>query len=323
MAWLENLTSVFKGKAAREIHLGAFGKHPGWDDHLEDFGLETEALLGARQLLYVRGIGGAIDGALWDNLPPENVLPEFNHSLFWVSSAETLIGRIWSSSDRKGRKRYPMIVCAHLSWIADGATIERVLRELREVEEQCKAATSASTVQQILSTARDRIRSQNSETGESNVPPLVSRTSLADRLKLNTGDETWARICYAVETQLTAFAGAKLSDRLRRIDTRMPEANVVAQHLRLPSDPGQTVPVEQFWEAFIHQQLASKAPLLLLQSQDDRWMDVVIGTPGPQQMFCLRAGIGALPPIADIPYTLPPGFMDRSAQLLSAFCQAA
>ena len=37
--------------SARQIFLGAFGKHPGWDDHVEDLGLETESLIYAKTLL--------------------------------------------------------------------------------------------------------------------------------------------------------------------------------------------------------------------------------------------------------------------------------
>ncbi len=32
-------------ETGRYIALGAFGKHPGWDDHIEDLGLETDSLI--------------------------------------------------------------------------------------------------------------------------------------------------------------------------------------------------------------------------------------------------------------------------------------
>ena len=41
--------------------MGAFGKHPGWDDHILGIGVETETLAQVKQALYVGGIGGQID----------------------------------------------------------------------------------------------------------------------------------------------------------------------------------------------------------------------------------------------------------------------
>ncbi|MEI9893446.1 MAG: hypothetical protein WDN28_05985 [Chthoniobacter sp.] len=32
------------------VYFGVFGKHPGWDDHMEDIGLDTESLLLARKI---------------------------------------------------------------------------------------------------------------------------------------------------------------------------------------------------------------------------------------------------------------------------------
>jgi len=39
----------------RQIFLAAFGKHPGWNDHMDDVGLETESLVAAKTRLYVDG----------------------------------------------------------------------------------------------------------------------------------------------------------------------------------------------------------------------------------------------------------------------------
>ena len=53
------------GQNGKYVGLAAFGKHPGWDDHVEDLGLETESLNLAKTLLYVNGIGGQIDSGAW------------------------------------------------------------------------------------------------------------------------------------------------------------------------------------------------------------------------------------------------------------------
>jgi hypothetical protein len=66
-----------------QIWLGAFGKHPGWDDHIDDIGLETESLLLAKQILYVDGIGGQVNSGEWERLDGARRLAEFKHIFLW------------------------------------------------------------------------------------------------------------------------------------------------------------------------------------------------------------------------------------------------
>ena len=66
-----------------QIWLGAFGKHPGWDDHIDDIGLETDSLLLAKQILYVDGIGGQISSGEWEKLDSAQRLGEFKHVFLW------------------------------------------------------------------------------------------------------------------------------------------------------------------------------------------------------------------------------------------------
>jgi hypothetical protein len=86
-----------------QIWLGAFGKHPGWDDHIDDIGLETESLLLAKQILYVDGIGGQVNSGEWERLDGARRLAEFKHIFLWKRGDAFLAGRIWSSRDGKNR----------------------------------------------------------------------------------------------------------------------------------------------------------------------------------------------------------------------------
>jgi len=40
------------------LYLGAFGKHPGWDDHIEDIGIDTDCLINIKRMMYFQGIEG-------------------------------------------------------------------------------------------------------------------------------------------------------------------------------------------------------------------------------------------------------------------------
>src|SRR4051812_34002960 len=99
------------------LHLAAFGKHPGWNDHLDDMGFDTEALVAAKRLLYVQGISQNIDSGAWENLeaPVEGAEPKalsrleyFRHDFLWSmppahadDTTPLMAGRLWSSTDGK------------------------------------------------------------------------------------------------------------------------------------------------------------------------------------------------------------------------------
>ena len=41
------------------LAISIFGKHPGWDDHMEDVGHQFPEMLAFKRMLYVEGIGGS------------------------------------------------------------------------------------------------------------------------------------------------------------------------------------------------------------------------------------------------------------------------
>jgi len=142
----------------RQVFLGAFGKHPGWDDHVEDLGLESESLIFAKKLIYVEGIGGQIDAGAWEKLDPAQQLPSFKHVFVWHRSGQFLIGRMWSSSDGKGRTRYPMVICAHCVGVPLSWALDQVLPRLESMERACLQTRDAADVRAILARYRNELR---------------------------------------------------------------------------------------------------------------------------------------------------------------------
>lgn len=41
---------AIQGKA--QLFLAVFGKHPGWDDHIDDLGIETKRLAEVKRVMY-------------------------------------------------------------------------------------------------------------------------------------------------------------------------------------------------------------------------------------------------------------------------------
>ena len=146
------------GDAAPEVHLAAFGKHPGWNDHIDDLGLETDRLVAVKRILYLEGIGAAIDSGAWDKLHESQRVEGFGHILVWRTGGDVIVARMWSSSDGKGRTKYPMIVCAQLRGVPLQQALERVLPVLEGVQKACQETTSADAVRGIVGSARTQLR---------------------------------------------------------------------------------------------------------------------------------------------------------------------
>ncbi|HXC35659.1 MAG TPA: hypothetical protein VNV43_07270, partial [Candidatus Acidoferrales bacterium] len=100
------------GVSVSNLYLAAFGKHPGWEDHIPGIGVDTEALAALKQSLYFDAIRGQIDSGAWEKMEQIKRLEGFDHSFLWLRPGMTLMGLMWSSTDRVGRAKYPMILCA-------------------------------------------------------------------------------------------------------------------------------------------------------------------------------------------------------------------
>src|SRR5436305_174662 len=142
----------------RFVALAAFGKHPGWDDHVEDLGLETESLNQAKTCLYVNGIGGQIDSGAWEKLDSAQQLPGFKHVFLWQRAGQILLGRLWSSRDGKGRTRYPMVICLHFMGVTLDWALRHGLPVLADLEQSCLKTNSAADVRSLLARKRAALR---------------------------------------------------------------------------------------------------------------------------------------------------------------------
>src|SRR6201996_8367037 len=96
------------------IQLAAFGKHPAWDDHLDDIGLNTETLVLTKQLLYSEGIATQLASGAWDQIEKSGNAIEFDHRFVWSCDQQSVVGAIWTSADRKGRTRFPLVICGQV-----------------------------------------------------------------------------------------------------------------------------------------------------------------------------------------------------------------
>ena len=316
-SWLDGLCAKVLG-APPGVHLGAFGKHPGWDDHVEPIGLDSEPLVAARELLYVRGIGGVIDTALWEKNAAE-VLPQIGHVFCWTSETDTLIGRLWSSVDGKGRSKYPLAAVAHIGLPFSYTQAARVTPVLANVEKRCRQAATAPEVREIfaagLSELRHALAQPPDDLGAE--PDRAVCTRLAAGMELGQG-ETFARVLYALREKVRSAAHAPKSSG--KISLKMLDEDPQAQQTRLPAEMGDSVDGIAFWHKVMTDFAPAKKPRLYLHPVDQPWVDLILGTPGARQLYAIRANESALPPASSVPYALDPAFRAEADTFIADLC---
>lgn len=282
---------------APRVYVGAFGKHPGWNDHLDDIGLVTASLVDARRIMYGGGIAHQIESAAWDRAGNDKVLTGFNHLLHWRRPGESLTGLLWSSKDGKGRSLYPMTIAAHcvgepFDWIAAD-----VLPTLEAAAARCRAATTSAGVIGTLNDTQQALRVRSAD-----VPPDMpggSQLGVA-AWAAHFGNDSTAlrRVFHEIRGQLEPFAPGSIA----WCEKDGPASSRV---LRLPLIPGaKAAESVNAWLSFLATQLDPVVPLLALVRLDDVWVDVIVGEPSPADFFALRASPWAVPLATDIPYEL-------------------
>lgn len=309
--WLNQLKSGLLSGGSPQAHLAAFGKHPGWDDHLDDLGMNTEALLALRQYLYVVGIGAVLDSGVWDSGEEGAFLPGFKHLFAWTAGTDVMIGRMWSSSDGKSRKRYPMVVCAHFQ----NADFDNVLQGtsdfLARAEVACRATTSAAEVAAIVKAGHEEMQKLPGRS----VPPSLLAGRFRAQISQVSGIETLPRLAYAFDTYLGPFAPGKVNRKELALNLRLHQARILPQHLRVPGDASNPVEGLRYWRKLIRGLIDEAVPLLIIAPLEEHWIDVIAGPITAQQLGCLRMTPKLAPLSSDVPFSLDAKAAVRAAEL--------
>ena len=288
------------------VCLGAFGKHPGWDDHLDDIGLETETLALAKQVLYVEGIGGQLNAGSWDRLPPEQRLPGFAHVFLWRRDGQTLAGRLWSSVDRKKRDRYPMVVCAQIDDLPLAWTLDRVLPQLEAIEAACRSTHSADDVRALIDNGRAALNAEIPSDGTDPSRPADSGNwSPAWPAEWAAPDGAALRVLYRIRNHLSDYSPRRSADGVPR-EMRL--------SIRSEAPAADTL---RSWTTAFDALLNPDAPALYLLPLDHPWMDIIVGEPATESFFALRASAETLPPVDQVPYTLTPEWSEKAVAFLA------
>jgi hypothetical protein len=337
----DKLQSLVSGGAGRPaggaagVHLTAFGKHPGWDDHIHDIPLPTDTLVEFQRLLYLQGIGQNIETGKWQNAPAGHASPEFDHWIYWARrDREFIVARLWSSVDGKGRASYPLVIAAQLGDVPTSAMLEVTMDALRTLEARIRATRIGTEVQQAVIDAQARLRSELTPTEASAQPPPVPSADPMTRMALCVTREGLHRLMYeAARAGAAAWNGAEAS----------PPRAVVT--LRAPSCAESVREEMSLWIAFASRLLRPRPILIIVgnagRSRDiggsgessgrsgnaaepapptvaaNAWVDVVCGESTAVELACLRYTDAVLPPTTAIPYSIDDAFRQNADAALS------
>lgn len=299
-----------KAPPPRELYLAAFGKHPGWDDHLE-LGIESERLTVVKRVLYADGIGGNIESGAWDKLKENQRLSGFNHIFVWRAEDSVVTGRIWSSRDGKGRGRYPMIVCAQcgmvLSWV-----VKTVLPCLEQVQRKIIETQVAEDVTRIVNDARSALRAEaeTAKTIFASRPTRQRNPKKNDARDSADGEESGLPIIlYHLERELGS-GDLPLGSNGQKVAAHR------TAHLRVPAigafPAGGAVP----WINFLANFVTDETSILAIAPAGEPFIDLIIGEPGPAHLMCLQASPAAIPLTTEIPYQLDESFLNRARNFI-------
>lgn len=284
---------------APRFYVSGFGKHPGWNDHLDDIGLITSSLIRAKVLIY-DGIAHQVESAAWEKGGgAERIAPGFDHIIHWRRMHESLIGLMWSSSDGKGRSLYPMITLAHCVGQPFGWQAEDVLPTLEAVGAKCRETKLSGSVVTMLNAAQEALRAR---LGDGRTATAAGGQSL--------GVREWAawmarepvllrRVLHHLGVNFMPFAAGAVDWCEGRRN------GAQSRSLRLPLVPDVSPAASiNAWVSFLATQLSPAVPALALLRADLGWIDVIFGEPEPADFVVLRTLPSATVKVTDIPYEL-------------------
>ncbi|MDF9832730.1 hypothetical protein M2103_000944 [Ereboglobus sp. PH5-5] len=314
------------------VHLAAFGKHPAWNDHMEDINLNTLTLLEAKRYIYLQGISGNIDSGAWNPpaapvgasqaTPSDSALQpfspsalsspalSFNHWLLWHRPGEILLGRLLASTDGKGRTRYPFVVLAHIINLPLASALETCAPLIDEAARQAREATTPDAVRQIIVQTRSRLAAAVEATADSPSP-------IPPGLRPAIDPSGWTRLYHVIENQLHQYGPGARPEHPSCRHLRLPSASGTARVPRADGVVPDAAPQNLlWWAAYWLTQLDTQIPLLLIAPETAAWLDLIVGEPASQHFRCLLVDSGALPTVTDTPYSVPSHIEQVTNELL-------
>jgi hypothetical protein len=328
--WLGGLSGASSGAAEPLAQICLFGKHPGWDDHMEDLGLVTERLVETRRSLYAEGIAGNIDSGAWEKLAADAKLSRFDHALVWrftrAGPDEFVFARLWASRDARGRDKYPMVACFHSRGLRLDKMAPRSSAIIERLASACRGSDDAHAVRAEFMRESEAVKAQvPSFVGPGNGFDAGCLRAVARESALFAGDaEGLLRCCYALWREGEAAAKAARAGAARGTHVRLPIIDASAAAIGRGSSAWD-------WSCVAADILSDRGiesrGVLAIESLEHGHVDLIFpgadGRVAPADFFCLKAGRSAIPAANEVPYTIDDEFASRVRARVAGWAAAA
>lgn len=297
-------------KAKPTLQLAAFGKHPGWLDHMEEIGLNNDRLIALRRMLYSEGINQNIDSGAWSKLEDGQTIERFKHVYIWKTGGDLIIGRLWSSTDGRGRSLYPMVLGVQCNGMPVRLGLRLILPRLDQLEGQLTTADTADAVRLFIKTAQAELLAvtKSSESYEDSGSDQAALARLADHPDLGPDRQGLYRVLYQIEQEMGDPKALRTDSRSGVIE--LPRT----QLMRVPCCGDQISETASLWYEFLTEHFGEAMPFLLVLPLEHAWVDLIFGQPGASHLFCLKASLDRMPLTTSVPYNIPEEFQTRVNQ---------
>src|SRR6185369_8056009 len=146
-----------------------------------------------------------------------------------LTAGHIVLGQFWSSTDRQGRSKYPMVVCADGEGFTREFLVSQSLRELERVRESCKSTASAELVTAACRAAQNRLNALT-ETFVSDprepAPAIEARRRFLERPEFGPERLGLLRVLHELDNAVNPSAAAQGS--------RAAAADARPHHFRAP-----------------------------------------------------------------------------------------
>jgi hypothetical protein len=303
LSWIRELKSKLLG-GAPDSSLVVFGKHPAWSDHIEPgIGRIDAATAAFKKRLYNVGIKKLIDSGAWVGQPEGEILPAFDHDIIAIVDRSIIFGRMWTSSDARGRAEFPMVVVARVDGVPIRRAHEAAMPVLRDFEmlvrqqrtEQDVVAAHAKAQADIATRLAERAgRNGAVDRAEAGLPDILERFFTSP--VFGEGAVGFLRILRGLEQAAVA----------RRKGVGNPPFQA-----RAPLSAAATNDDLIDWALLVDATLGKDSSVVVVAPVTGMWVDVIAGPQRPDEFFCLKASPAALALDSDTPYELDPALESR------------
>ena len=309
---LGKLVGFGKDDDGPHLRAAVFGKHPGWNDHMDELGLVTPRLVEFRRTFYAEGVGSLIDQGTWEALGETERLERFDHAFARRTGGAWLVGRFWSSTDGRGRSKYPMIVVVDCGPYGLETALKLAMPATQRAKEAFCASKDAAGVIEGFARLQAELTAE-AEGVEPGEGPGLSHAQALRRLFNHPGitgieEDAVLRALYGAERELGAVLGV-IGASSSSVGTGLTMAEADGQ-VRLPRAEPESSMAIRLWGGLLSPALRSRVVLTVYAPEGAGWVDAVTGTKA-ESLACLRSTPERVPLASEIPYTIDEAFRER------------